>query len=546
MFQYRPASNLVGSLRELSKRLRPGRLQLAPTARWLPLCLLASAVAPAFGAELYSTDGLELRWDNTVRLSAAARIGSRSGALIADANADDGDRNFGSGLVSKRFDVLSELDVTHGDFGLRVSASGWYDPAYLEGNDNNSATTFNPLSVPHDRFTHAVRDREGEGTRLLDAFVHGSFDVDDMPVSFRLGRHIQLWGESLFFAENGIAAGQAPLDAVKELAEPAAEAKEIFLPVWQASLSLSPTPGVSIDLYDQFEWRKDLLPGSGSYFSSADFLDAGGERYFLSGDRYLLRGRDLRGSSSGQYGIALQFTSADINYGFYALRFNSKEPQVYLHPDDTILSGKAGSYQLVYPEGIEIYGASASTYLGDSNIAGEVSLRRNMPLVSGPLAVPAGVDADGDRHPLYAVGDTLHAEVSSVSSFGASALWQRADLSAELAANDRLSVTENVAALEPGRDRFAAALRVTFEPQYFEVLPNLDLSLPIGLGYNVVGKSSTDDAQNARAGDMEFGISATFKTVWQANLTMTSFFGPAPRQPLADRDFLSFSVERVF
>jgi hypothetical protein len=521
-------------------------LRLARAAVSLPLCLLTFAVAPAFGAELYSADGLELRWDNTIRLSAAARIDSRSSALIADANADDGDRNFRSGLISKRLDVLSELDVTHGDFGLRVSAAGWYDPSYLERNDNDSAATFNPLSVPHDRFAHAVRDREGKGTRLLDAFVHGSFDVGDMPLSFRLGRHIQLWGESLFFAENGIAAGQAPLDAVKEVSEPAAEAKEIFLPVWQASLSLSPIPGVSVDLYDQFEWRKDLLPGSGSYFSNADFLDAGGERYFLSADRYLLRGRDLRGSSSGQYGIALQFTSADINYGFYALRFNSKEPQVYLHPDDTILSGRAGTYQLVYPEGIEIYGASASTYLSDSNVAGEISFRRNMPLVSGPLVVPPGVHADGDRHPLYAVGDTLHAQVSSVSSFGANLLWQRADLSAELAANDRLSVTKNAVALEPDRDQFAAALRVTFEPQYFEVLPNLDLSLPIGLGYNLVGKSSVDDAQNARAGDMAFGISATFKTVWQANLTMTSFFGPAARQPLADRDFLSFSVERVF
>ena len=535
----------MGTLRASFKRLRHGPW-LARAAPWLPFCLLALAAAPAFGAELYDADGLELRWDNTVRLSAAARIEPRSNVLIDDANIDDGDRNFGTGLVSKRLDVLSELDVTRGDFGLRVSGTGWYDPTYLERNDNNSPATFNPISVPHDRFTHAVRDREGEGTRLLDAFVHGSFDVGDMPLSFRLGRHIEIWGESLFFAENGIAAGQAPLDAVKELAQPAAEAKEIFLPVWQASLSLSPVPGVSVDLYDQFEWRKDLLPGSGSYFSSADFLDAGGERYFLGADRYLLRGHDLRGSSSGQYGIALQFTSADINYGFYALRFNSKEPQVYLHPDNTILSGKAGTYQLVYPEGIEIYGVSASSYLGESNVAGEISLRRNMPLVSGPVTVPDGVQADGDRHPLYALGDTLHAQVSSVSSFGASALWQRADLSAELAANDRLSVIKNAEALEPGRDKFAAAVRITFEPEYFEVLPNLDLSLPMSIGYNLAGKSSIDDTQNARAGDVEFGISATFKTVWQANLTMTRFFGPAARQPLADRDFLALSIERVF
>lgn len=508
--------------------------------------LALASPAPLAAAELYDSGGVELRWDNTVRLSTALRLESRDDRLISDINTDDGDRNFRPGFVSTRLDVLSEFDLSDGDFGLRLSGEGWYDPVYLQRNDNDSPATFNPISVAHDRFTRAVRDQNGEGAWLSDAFIHGSFDVDGMPLSFRLGRHTLLWGESLFFAENGIAAGQAPIDAIRELSEPAAEAKEIFLPVWQASASLVPASGVSLNLYYQFEWRKDRLPGAGSYFSSADFLDAGGERFFLTPDRYLLRGNDLRGASSGQYGISLQVSTAEFDYGFYALRFNAKDPQIYLRPDDTILTGSAGTYQLVYPEGIEIYGASLSSYVGDSNVAGEISLRRNMPLVSGPLVVPDGVQADASSHPLYAVGNTLNGQISAISSFPANALWQGANLGAELAANDVLEVTRNPTALEPGRNRFAAAIRANFEPQYFEVLPNLDIGIPIGIGYGIVGRSSTDDSMNARAGDLELGIAATYKTVWEANLTFTGFFGPTSRQPLADRDFLSFSLQRAF
>jgi hypothetical protein len=500
----------------------------------------------SLAADLYSAGTLDLRWDNTFRYSTAFRLAPRDPALIANPNTDDGDRSFDPGLVSSRLDILSQLDFTADNVGVRISAAGWYDGVYTQRNDNDSPATFNPLSVPHDKFTAAVRDLHGSHAELSDAFVHGDFTLGEMPVSVRAGRFALILGESLFFPQNGIAAGGSPVDDIKAIGEPQAETPEIVLPVAQASVVLFPAPDVAVTLYNQFEWRKDRLPGVGSYFSAVDFLDTGGERLFLGGGRYLVRAPDLHPPSLGQFGAAVQVTDSDFSYGFYALRYDAKSPQVYLHPDPSIPAGNAGTYDLVYPQGIEIYGASFSTYIGDSNIAGEISGRRNMPLMSGPLIAPAGAPADGSDHPLYAVGDTLHAQVSTISLMAGSRLWDGAALTFELAGNDRLDVTRNPSALAPGRDPFAMAMQATFEPQYFQVLPSLDISVPVSFGYGLIGRSSVDGSENASAGNFGIGIAATYRAVWEAKLSLTEFIGAPAHQPFADRGFVSLSIQRTF
>jgi hypothetical protein len=146
----------------------------------------------------------------------------------------------------------------------------------------------------------------------------------------------------------------------------------------------------------------------------------------------------------------------------------------------------------------------------------------------------------------FAAGDTLHGQVSSITQFGPAGLWDSAEFSVEAAANYRLAVTANKAALDPTRDRFALSFRSVFEPRYFQVLPNLDISIPIGLGTNAIGRSSIEDAQYAGSGDIEIGIAGTYRSVWRASLTLTSYFGSSYRQPFADRDFVLVSVERTF
>jgi Protein of unknown function (DUF1302) len=497
-------------------------------------------------AELYDDQGITFRWDTTVRYSAMFRVLPRDRALLADPNSDDGDRNFSPGLVSNRLDVFSQADLDYGAFGLTLSGAGWHDSVYTMRNDNDSPATFNPISVPHDAFTRATRALHAEHIELFDVYGHGSFSIGDIPASFRIGRYSLQWGESVFFADNGIAAGQSPTDELKEFSDPQAKAAETLLPVTQASATFLPRPDIAVDLYYQFEWRKNRLPGSGSYFSDDDILDAGGERYLLSDVAYLTRDRDLDPPSADQLGVALRFNEASFNYGFYALRFDAKNPQVYLRPDGSSGPGNVGTYQLVYPRGIELYGASFSSYVGDNNVAGEISFRRNMPLVSVPIVVPSGVSADASDHALYAVGNTLHAQVSSVSDFAASKYWDSAELTAELAGSDVLDFTKNRAAFDPTRSSASLSFEAYFEPQYFEVLPNLDISLPIGVGIGLIGNSATSDEVYGGKGDIEVGLEAKFRNVWEGRLSIAHFLGPPAEQTLSDRDFISLSIQRTF
>lgn len=503
---------------------------------------MAASAAQAF--EIETEPPLQIRWDNTIKYSAARRMSGSSPALLANINGDDGNRNFDTGLISNRLDLLSELDVTYKRMGLRISGAAWYDARYNRPNANNSPATANAISVPANEFTDATRDLHGRRAEILDAFVFGSTRVRDMPVTVRAGRHTLLWGESLLLAANGIAYGQAPIDAIKAQAVPGTQAKELFMPVGQVSGQLQPSAALSLAGYVQYDWRKSRLPAAGSYFSASDLLDAGGERQLpvTQAGPALLRGNDLNAGDSGQWGLSARYRaeSIDTEFGVYYLQFNDKSPQRYQRP-------AAGDYVLVYPEDIRVIGASFSTVAGNSNVAGEIHVRRNTPLVSGPLVVPAGVPADNDDHPLYAVGNTVHAQVSVVSPLSRSAFWDGGTVLAEVGALYRTDITKNGQNADPSRDRGAWGWSLTFTPSYLQVLPELDLNVPVSLSYAPKGKSPVAGALGShKAGVFSIGLGGEYKKTWTGNLRYTAYFGGAATQTLTDRNFISLSIQRTF
>ncbi len=513
--------------------------------------------------------GFDLRWDNTVRETLGFRDGAADPALLSNMNQDDGDRAFRPGLMSARLDVYSELTGTRGNFGFDLSAQGWYDPLYFQGSANNSPQTFNQLHVSNTQFPASVRTLMGKDVEVVNAFVRDRFDVADLPVSIRLGRQTLLWGESLFFAENGIAAGQAPVDGIKAATAPLAEARELYLPVTKAVVRIELQPGLALEASDHFEWRRDWLPGVDSYFSTTDILDTGGHLALLPNGRYLYRTSDSEPHGLGQFGAALRLQTGEVDYGLYALRYDAKLPE-------PVFDSAQSTYHLVFPRGIDIMGASASTYLGESNIAGEISWRHNTPLAAGDAGLTgAGADslyggggayafAAAAIHPRYlaalpavapsnpaamggyATGDSWHAQISAVAQLPPSRLWQGASLATEIAANDLLEVTDGRAFVLTGRTHFAASLRSVFTPSYFQVLPGLDISVPLGVGYTPIGRSSLESSQNAGSGNLTAGVSAIYRTVWQAALSYTQYVGGAGQQPLADRNFALISVTRSF
>lgn len=518
---------------------------VAITRRAFVSTVTGIALVPAAQAVEFETgnDDLTVRWDNTTKYSAAWRVKDQSPALLTGINADDGNRNFDTGLISNRFDLLSELDVIYKNMGARVSGAAWYDAVYNRANNNDSPATVNAFSVPNNEFTEATRNLHGRRSEILDAFVFGNGNIKDVPVSFRAGRHTLLWGESLLLATNGISYAQAPLDLIKALSVPGSQAKELFLPVGQLSANVRPTTNLSFAGYYQYEWRKSRLPAAGSYFSTTDTLDTGGESILLARrpGAALRRGTDLQASDHGQWGISARYRAEglDTDFGVYYLRFNEKLPQLYSRPS-------ASDYFLVYPEDIKVLGVSFSTVVGEANVAGEVHVRRDTPLASRPLTVRAGVPADNSGNPLYAVGNTVHAQVSVVTVVPPTALWESATVAAEVGGLRRTSITQNAANADPTRDASAWGLSVNFTPSYFQVLPNLDLNVPISWSYNPRGRTPAFAFSGDKTGSLSIGLAGEYQRIWNMILRYTTYVGPQSRQPLSDRDFVSLSVQRTF
>lgn len=528
---------------------------------------IAAALSTPVAAMTLETDNpdLKVRWDNNVKYSTLYRLKDQRSELIADVNQDDGDRNFDKGLVSNRVDLLSEFDLTYKNLGFRVSGAAWYDDVYHRRTDNDSPFTYNAASVGNDSFPDATRDLHGGDAELLDAFVFGRFDLAGMPTTVRLGQHSLVFGETLFFGANGIAVAQGPVDVVKLMSVPSTQFKELLRPVNQLSFQTQLNSSWSLGGYYQLEWEPTRLPAAGSYFSTLDFLADGAEQLWLAPGFAASRGSDMEADDNGQGGVQLRYRprSIDAEFGFYAARYHDKTPQIYL-TDIVLTPGGAvpTAYRWVYPENIDAFGASFSTLLGDANVAGELSFRDNMPLVSTGQVDAFGT-ADNDKHSLYAVGRSAHLNLSAVYSLPSSSLYDNAMFVGEIGWNRLLSVTKNGDALTPNATRDAWGIRFTLEPSYYQVVPGLDISLPLGIGYNPASGSSVVGSFNGGAdngGDISLGINAQYLRNLRFGASYTHYYGDADTvlhntgtgyihtfgQALKDRDYLSLSVQYSF
>jgi uncharacterized protein DUF1302 len=536
------------------------------------------SVASAIGARARAFDidtgipDLRLRWDNTVKYSLAARTQGPSDALVDSGvqptavNQDDGDRNLRKTLVQNRFDLFSEADVQYRDFGARASGAGWYDFVYNANNDNDSPATVNSVSVHPNQFTDATEKLMGRKAELLDAFVFAKHRFGDMAGTIRAGRHALQWGESLFFGENGIAGGQAPVDFIKLLSVPGSQFKEIIRPVWQVSGQLQVTPAVAIGAYYQLEWERNRLPAAGSYFSTLDFIGDGAERILFGppggpfqAPQAFFRSADLSAKDLGQYGLQLRATSEalETDFGLYWIQYHAKDPELYLNPGlPDFATGQVGTFSHVYHENVKAFGASASKTFGQVNFAGEISYRYNAPLVSSAQVVPPGTAADNSHHPLYAVGRSLHANLSWVATMPPSFISREANFLGEIGWNARVGIAANPAALDPNTREQAVGFRFIYEPFYRQVLSGLDLSVPVVFGFNPAGRSSVVPAFNGgvdQGGDVTFGVLGVYRDTVRCKLSYTAFFGSEGtyldannffsfKQAFEDRNYFSFTL----
>lgn len=559
--------------------VRMGRRALSRSALLSGAAALQLLCAPAGAFELSTGNSdVQVRWDNTFKYSAAARVKGRSEGLVSpgtnnnNVNLDDGDRNFSKGLISNRIDWLSEFDVTYQSMGLRLSGAAWYDRIYQRSTHNNNPFTSN--HQPANEFPADTRSIHGRKAELLDAFVFGAADVGDARVAGRLGRHGLVWGETLFFGANGIAGGMMPVDVIKLVSVPNTLFKEAIRPVPMVSGSLQLSSGISLGAYYQFRWEASRIPQVGSYFSQGDTIPGGSEQMLLAGlgspfSSDAPRQGDWKPKHSGQGGLQLRGRWEDTDLGAYFQRYHAKAPQQVVNLGVNGVAVGPVSYRLFYPQGISAFGISASHTFGGLNLAAEASVRHNQPLISGlsadPSALVGSLASNGSDNPAYPVAKTAHFNVSGIWSLPRTPLFEEGNVVFELGWNRVLSVTKSVQSVDPAASRDAVAMRALFQPTYRQVMVGLDLTPVLGLGWAPRGSRSSittaEMPQNGN-GDMTLGLNAAYEDVWNASLAFTHYYGSqgswlsptnaagqntlAFKQYYADRDFISLSLRRSF
>ncbi|BAN49268.1 DUF1302 domain-containing protein [Metapseudomonas resinovorans] len=348
---------------------------------------------------------------------------------LNSATGDDGRRNFRSGdAFSGIFKGIHDLELRHGDMGLFLRGSYWYDYVLRDQDQRFKNVEDN----------NRKRSAKSTGTELLDAFAYYNYAIAEQPGSARLGKQVVNWGESTFIQGGLNVVNPFNLSALRR---PGSEVKEGLVPVNMFYVSQNLSESVSGDFFYQLDWEQTQLDNCGTFFSSNDFLADGcdgldvgsvltgvpaavaaltpyGVNLTDEGIR-IPRGKDQDARNSGQWGVSLRWFAADLDteFGAYVANYHSRLPYmgtisspyynstVFGNALNNALRLGTSQYVAQYPEDIHLYGLSFSTNLDTGTaLQGEISYRPNMPIQLNGTDVIQSLLNDPNRSPLVAEG----------------------------------------------------------------------------------------------------------------------------------------------
>lgn len=338
----------------------------------LPLLVAAHAQAVEFS---FADNEISGSIDTTVSYGQLWRVQGQD-KTNNDINTNDGNRNFGTGLVSEVFKVTSDMEVTYQNYGAFVRGTAFYDTQIMDKRNDyyDTSLAYQPSqNVPKDdSFTRGTRHSAGRNAEILDAYVYGNWDIAEMPVGVRFGKQVFNWGEGLFY--RGGVNTTNPVDAGK-FRLPGAEVKEVLVPVEALSFSVGLTDNISMDAFYQFNWKESAIDPVGTYFSETDLFGEGGNTAYNNFAGTALAGviptynasanplnpnlaalkatglyqagtnksfgnilkvadvtEDLNAKNDGQYGLSFKYIAEELNsteFGAYLVNYHAKEPTIY-------------------------------------------------------------------------------------------------------------------------------------------------------------------------------------------------------------------------
>jgi len=320
------------------------------TRRWLQgglilLLLVVASPAAAFqftlGEEVKGSLDTTLSYGLNYRTAERDKdiVGTANGGRAYSVNGDDGNLNYNDDeFFSKVFKITSDLELEYRNFGLFLRGTAFYDFVNANGKGGERTEIDDSTAL----------DLVGQDAELLDAYLWWDFDLAGMPGTLKVGDQVLSWGESTFI-QNSINTIN-PVD-VNKLRIPGSELKEALIPVGMVSASLAANEYVSFEGFYQYDWEKTEIDPPGSYWSSNDFVGAGGQKVLLGwgdvSDQGTLpaeltllgvpRGGDRDPDDDGQFGVALHIMAPQLNnteFGFFYMNYHSRLP---------IISAQTGS-----------------------------------------------------------------------------------------------------------------------------------------------------------------------------------------------------------
>ncbi|NMZ79280.1 DUF1302 domain-containing protein [Pseudomonas mandelii] len=509
----------------------------------LASAILAAGVPVAQAIELDTGNpDWTVRFDNTVKYNYGVRTESADKRMLATPNNNDGDYNFRKAgtNITHRVDLLTEMDVVYQNhMGFRVSAASWYDKAYentgsnsnpfVNGNDARSGLVANDprlAAVTRDNVgngsphlsNYAQRYYTGPSGEILDAFVFYSTEVgEESLLSVKAGQHNVFWGETILNPVHSNSYGQSGLDLAKLAASPGTEAKELFVPRNQLSMSFTVNPELTVGAQYFLDWDAARLPEAGTYYGGSDLVGFGAQSFLLgntngvvpgsplgcglapcNGLTNVRRGHDLTPDKRGDWGIMAKWSPAwlDGTLGVYYRETSEILPQAWLdarglssaNPNGTRPAGQVpavvntlnslstATYQMAYADNIKIVGLSLSKDVGGVSVGSDLNIRHNMPLASipavvstnSPLGLGAGLgllpartaatgvvyDTPQKGDSMAATGDTLHWTLNGLMTIAKTPVFDSATLLGELYYSNLLKLDSNNEALYKGKDTY--------------------------------------------------------------------------------------------
>ena len=441
-----------------------------------------------------------------------------------------------------------------------------------------------PLGSPH-LSNYAQRYYSGPSGEILDAFVFYKTEVGEQSVfSTKIGQHNLFWGETLLNPVHSLSYGQSGLDLAKLAASPGTEAKELFVPRNQISASFQVNPELTIGAQYFLEWDAARLPEAGTYYGGSDLVGEGAQSFLLghTGTPGLIpvqgalttirRGDDLNPDKRGDWGVMAKWSPEWLEGTLGVYYRNSSEilPQAWLDARGLTVTGAGGpianlynslqtaTYQFAYADDIDIYGISLSKEIAGISVGSDLNIRHNMPLASIPAIVSStsstglgngfgllpprsagtGViyDVPGDGDGLSATGDTLHWTLNGLMTIGDTPLFDAATLLGELYYSNLLELDGHNEALYKGKSTYRGidkptrdnwGIGVNFTPTWYQVVPGVDLSMPVSVNLGLDGISPVQGGGAEDTGNYSVGLSAAIYNQYFVDLKYVDAFGEA-------------------